>query len=52
GIDTVIGRLDGDDPRTTIEHLARHVLPPVEDLGRPDRRSVEQPMRPREDHAS
>jgi F420-dependent oxidoreductase-like protein len=52
GIDTVIGRLDGDDPRTTIEHLARHVLPAVEDLGRPDRPTVAQPMRPREDHAS
>jgi len=29
GIDTVIGRLDGDDPRTTAERLARHVIPEV-----------------------
>jgi F420-dependent oxidoreductase-like protein len=29
GIETVIGRVDGDDPRTCIERLARHVLPAV-----------------------
>jgi alkanesulfonate monooxygenase SsuD/methylene tetrahydromethanopterin reductase-like flavin-dependent oxidoreductase (luciferase family) len=34
GIDTVIGRLDGDDPRANVEHLARRVVPAVEDLGR------------------
>lgn len=34
GIDTVIGRLDGHDPRTTIERLARHVVPAVGGLGR------------------
>jgi len=34
GIDTVIGRLDGDDPRSTIEHLARHVVPAVAGFGR------------------
>lgn len=27
GIDTVIGRVDGDDPRRTIELLGRHVIP-------------------------
>jgi alkanesulfonate monooxygenase len=27
GIDTVIGRVDGDDPRIGIERLARHVVP-------------------------
>ena len=27
GIDTVIGRLDGDDPRATVERMARHVVP-------------------------
>ncbi len=27
GIDTVIGRLDGDDPRAATERLARHVIP-------------------------
>ena len=34
GVDTVIGRIDGDDPRSTIERLARHVVPAVTDLGR------------------
>jgi F420-dependent oxidoreductase-like protein len=34
GVDTVIGRLDGDDPRSTIERLAHHVVPAVADLGR------------------
>ncbi|MCU1449718.1 MAG: putative F420-dependent oxidoreductase [Acidimicrobiales bacterium] len=32
GIDTVIGRVDGGDPRTTIEHLARHVVPTANEL--------------------
>jgi F420-dependent oxidoreductase-like protein len=27
GIDTVIGRLDGDDPRAATERLARHIIP-------------------------
>jgi alkanesulfonate monooxygenase SsuD/methylene tetrahydromethanopterin reductase-like flavin-dependent oxidoreductase (luciferase family) len=26
GIDTVIGRLDGDDPRATVERMARYVM--------------------------
>lgn len=26
GIDTVIGRLDGDDPRATIDRMSRHVM--------------------------
>jgi alkanesulfonate monooxygenase SsuD/methylene tetrahydromethanopterin reductase-like flavin-dependent oxidoreductase (luciferase family) len=33
GIDTVIGRIDGTDPRTTLERLARHVVPAARDLG-------------------
>jgi len=32
GIETVIGRVDGDDPRPGIEHLGRHVVPAVADL--------------------
>jgi alkanesulfonate monooxygenase SsuD/methylene tetrahydromethanopterin reductase-like flavin-dependent oxidoreductase (luciferase family) len=32
GIDTVIGRFDGDDPRTTIERLARDVVPAADEL--------------------
>jgi F420-dependent oxidoreductase-like protein len=32
GIDTVIGRPDGDDPRHTLELLARHVIPVVDEL--------------------
>jgi alkanesulfonate monooxygenase SsuD/methylene tetrahydromethanopterin reductase-like flavin-dependent oxidoreductase (luciferase family) len=32
GIDTVIGRLDGDDPRATIERMARHVVPAASEL--------------------
>jgi F420-dependent oxidoreductase-like protein len=32
GIDTVIGRVDDDDPRTTIERLARHVVPAANEL--------------------
>jgi F420-dependent oxidoreductase-like protein len=32
GIETVIGRLDGDDPRATIDRLARHVVPVAADL--------------------
>ena len=32
GIETVIGRVDGDDPRATIERLARHVLPVVAEV--------------------
>ena len=32
GIDTVIGRLDGDDPRTTAQRLVRHVVPEVAGL--------------------
>jgi F420-dependent oxidoreductase-like protein len=32
GIDTVIGRLDGDDPRTTVELLARHVVPAAAEI--------------------
>jgi hypothetical protein len=34
GIDTVIGRLDGDDRRANVEHLACRVVPAVENLGR------------------
>jgi F420-dependent oxidoreductase-like protein len=34
GIDTIVGRVDGDDPRTTIERLARHVVPAARALGR------------------
>jgi ketosteroid isomerase-like protein len=34
GIDTIVGRVDGDDPRTTIERLARHLVPAARDLGR------------------
>jgi F420-dependent oxidoreductase-like protein len=34
GVDTVIGRVDGDDPRSTVERLARHVVPAVGGLGR------------------
>jgi alkanesulfonate monooxygenase SsuD/methylene tetrahydromethanopterin reductase-like flavin-dependent oxidoreductase (luciferase family) len=37
GIDTIIGRVDGDDPRTTIERLTRHVVPAAMDLGDRDR---------------
>ncbi|HWW53537.1 MAG TPA: LLM class flavin-dependent oxidoreductase [Acidimicrobiales bacterium] len=32
GIDTVIGRVDGNDPRTTVERLARHVVPAAQQL--------------------
>jgi F420-dependent oxidoreductase-like protein len=32
GIQTVIGRVDGDDPRPGIENLGRHVIPAVADL--------------------
>jgi alkanesulfonate monooxygenase SsuD/methylene tetrahydromethanopterin reductase-like flavin-dependent oxidoreductase (luciferase family) len=32
GIDTVIGRVDGDDPRQTIEHLTRHVIPAATEM--------------------
>ena len=32
GIETVIGRVDGDDPRPPIERLARHVLPLAAEL--------------------
>ena len=32
GIETVIGRVDGDDPRSCIERLAQHVLPAVADV--------------------
>jgi F420-dependent oxidoreductase-like protein len=32
GIDTVIGRLDGDDPRVTLERLARYVVPAATEL--------------------
>src|SRR5439155_23507533 len=32
GIDTVIGRVDGNDPRSTIERLARYVVPAAADL--------------------
>jgi hypothetical protein len=51
GIDTVIGRLDGDDPRATIEHLAHQVVPAVEDLGRHARPPDEQPMTQRKDYS-
>jgi F420-dependent oxidoreductase-like protein len=33
GIQTVIGRLEGDDPRGTIERLARHVVPVATEFG-------------------
>ena len=32
GIETVIGRLDGDDPRVTVERMARHVMPRARDI--------------------
>lgn len=32
GIETVIGRLDGDDPRTTVDRMARHVIPRARDI--------------------
>jgi F420-dependent oxidoreductase-like protein len=32
GIETVIGRVDGDDPRPTIERLTRHVAPSAAEL--------------------
>ena len=32
GVQTVIGRVDGDDPRPGIENLGRHVVPAVADL--------------------
>jgi F420-dependent oxidoreductase-like protein len=32
GIDTVIGRLDGDDPRRTVERLVRHVVPAASEI--------------------
>ena len=32
GVHTVIGRLDGDDPRPVVEHLGREVVPAVADL--------------------
>lgn len=32
GIDTVIGRLDGDDPRAVTERLVRHVVPAANDI--------------------
>ena len=32
GIDTVIGRVDGDDPRPTIEHLGRNVIPAAAEM--------------------
>jgi alkanesulfonate monooxygenase SsuD/methylene tetrahydromethanopterin reductase-like flavin-dependent oxidoreductase (luciferase family) len=32
GVQTVVGRLDGDDPRPVVEHLGRHVIPAVNDL--------------------
>ncbi|MCA1847027.1 MAG: LLM class F420-dependent oxidoreductase, partial [Actinobacteria bacterium] len=32
GIDTVIGRLDGDDPRATLEWLVADVVPAANDL--------------------
>jgi F420-dependent oxidoreductase-like protein len=32
GIQTVIGRVDGDDPRRTIERLTRHVMPSAAEL--------------------
>ena len=31
GIQTVIGRVDGDDPRPGIENLGRHIVPAVAD---------------------
>jgi hypothetical protein len=31
-VQTVVGRLDGDDPRPVVEHLGRHVIPAVNDL--------------------
>jgi F420-dependent oxidoreductase-like protein len=33
GIDTVIGRVDGIERRTPLEHLARHVVPVAAELG-------------------
>jgi hypothetical protein len=33
GIETVIGRIDGDDPRPAIDRLARHVMPAAVELG-------------------
>jgi F420-dependent oxidoreductase-like protein len=32
GIQTVIRRLDGDDPRRTLDHLARHVRPVADEI--------------------
>jgi alkanesulfonate monooxygenase SsuD/methylene tetrahydromethanopterin reductase-like flavin-dependent oxidoreductase (luciferase family) len=32
GVETVIGRLDGDDPRPVVDHLGRHVVPAVAEL--------------------
>lgn len=34
GIDSVVGRIDGDDPRTTLEQVARHVVLAVADFRR------------------
>jgi F420-dependent oxidoreductase-like protein len=35
GIDTVIGRVDGDDPRRAVERLVRHVVPAANDIEPP-----------------
>jgi len=32
GIDTVIGRVDGDDPRRAVDRLARHVVPRADEI--------------------
>jgi alkanesulfonate monooxygenase SsuD/methylene tetrahydromethanopterin reductase-like flavin-dependent oxidoreductase (luciferase family) len=32
GIDTVIGRVDGDDPRRVVERMARHVVPAATEI--------------------
>jgi len=32
GADTVIGRVEGDDPRTAVERLVRHIVPAANEI--------------------